>query len=218
MRACTTLVAAAVAVVAQQPPPSAYNVEWTTPTPEPGMSSDKRPTYQGAMPLGNGDLTALIWANVSAGGIQFSLSSSRSMSSYTELFKMGMTQVLLSPNPFTSSSLFNQTMDAATATVWLSMGGTAATPAATIAAYIDANANVLTLDISSPAGTSYNVTVNTFSVRPAQFTNHTVVWECSMGWNDPDVLLGAVPSGAGFQTGTAVIYHRNNLTSEGSFV
>src|SRR5687768_10316945 len=63
-----------------------YNVEWLEPTKEPGTNAAGNATYAGGMPLGNGDLVALAWPNVTAGGVAFYISKSDAMSSATELF------------------------------------------------------------------------------------------------------------------------------------
>ena len=57
-----------------------------------------RPTYAGAMPLGNGRTTALAWANVSAGGVGIYLGSQDAMASSTDLLKLALLQVALAPN------------------------------------------------------------------------------------------------------------------------
>lgn len=59
---------------------STFNVEWLTETSEPGHNEKNQPTYMGGMPVGNGDMTAYVWANVSAGGVQMYLQKSDAMS------------------------------------------------------------------------------------------------------------------------------------------
>lgn len=49
----------ATGFAAPLPSLSSYNLIWTTPSKEPGTSEDGKTTFIGAMPLGNGDLTAL---------------------------------------------------------------------------------------------------------------------------------------------------------------
>lgn len=93
---CVALLASVAASVVN------YNVEWTKPTIEPGKTQSGASTYQGAMPLGNGALTALAWPNVTSGGVGLYIGHQNAMSSWTELFKLGLVQIVLSPNPFSS--------------------------------------------------------------------------------------------------------------------
>jgi hypothetical protein len=86
--------------------------------------------YADSMPLGNGAFTASAWANVSAGGVSILLGHQNAHSSHTELFKLGLLTVALSPSPFLSGPFFSQTLDAATATVTVLAGGTSAATAA----------------------------------------------------------------------------------------
>ena len=69
---------------------SLFNVHWSTPTVEPGRTQGGLATYQGGMPVGNGRLTALVWANVSAGGFGAFFSHAEAHSSFTEIWKLGL--------------------------------------------------------------------------------------------------------------------------------
>jgi hypothetical protein len=74
-----------------------FNVAWPDDQPD-GTDGYGLPNFAGAMPLGNGALTALAWANVSAGGVGIYLGHQRAQSTHTELLKLGLIQVALSPN------------------------------------------------------------------------------------------------------------------------
>lgn len=91
-------------------------VTWTTVTAEPGRNEKKQPTFQGGMPLGNGDLAVLAWPNVSAGALQMYVAKADAHASDTMLFKLAMVTLAVAPNPF-QGSYFNQTLDMHTATV-----------------------------------------------------------------------------------------------------
>lgn len=54
------------------------------------------------MPLGNGRTTALAWANVTTGGVGIYLGSQEALSGQTELFKLALIQLSVTPNPFTT--------------------------------------------------------------------------------------------------------------------
>ena len=148
MRAFALLFAAAAA--AAPVAPSAFNVAWLSPTLEPGESTGGRATYEGAMPLGNGRTTALAWANVSAGGVGIYLGSQDAMSSATELFKLALLQVSLTPNPYAAGDHFNQTLDLATATVVVTLGGkNESSFVARLRIWIDANADSLRISVEA---------------------------------------------------------------------
>ena len=89
--------------------PSMFNVHWSSPSSGPGRTQKGLPTFQDAMPIGNGRVTALAWANTSIGGIGVYLGSQEAMSGQTDLFKLGHFQLAVTPNPFTPGADFNQT-------------------------------------------------------------------------------------------------------------
>ena len=144
---------------------------------EPGTTQGGFSTYQGSMPIGNGAFTALSWPNISNGGVGIMLGHQKAMSSATELFKLGLIQVSLSPNPFLQGAFFNQTLDIATATVIVYAGGSSfADYAVGIRVWIDANADALYVDIESGDGTSpYSLTTTIESVRPSAPYSYTPV-------------------------------------------
>jgi hypothetical protein len=65
-------------------PSYTYNPSWSSPSTGPGKTQGGKPTYQDAMPLGNGALTALAWANVTNGGAGLYIGHQQAMSSHTE--------------------------------------------------------------------------------------------------------------------------------------
>jgi alpha-L-fucosidase 2 len=174
-----------------------WTVNWLTPTTEPGRSQGGKSTYQGAMPLGNGRLTVLGWANATSGGIGFYLGHQDAMSSNTDLFKLALLQVSLSPSPFSQGSFFNQSLDLSTATLRLYAGGTSLSDYAVLfEAYVDANADQLLLSVASrdPSKT-YSLTATLSSTRPAaRWQQQESFADCAPVFNNPDVALDPLPA------------------------
>ena len=73
--------------------------------------------------MGNGRTTLLAWANVTSGGVGMYIGHQDAMSSNTDLFKMGLLQVAVSPNPFDHGPYFNQTLDMSIGCMLLHAGG-----------------------------------------------------------------------------------------------
>ncbi len=90
MRAALCLLAMAAATAGSSP----YNVHWSSPK-EFGVNEAGQQTYYSGMPVGNGDLVALVWPNMSAGGLQMYVRKADAMSSQTELFTIASVQVVL---------------------------------------------------------------------------------------------------------------------------
>lgn len=173
-----------------------FNPVWLSPTKEPGASQGGFPTYQGAMPVGNGAFTALAWANVSNGGVGVLLGHQSAMSSATELFKLGLIQVALTPNPFLSGPFFNQTLDISTATVLVYAGGSSlADHAVSFRVWVDANADGLYIDVASGDGTTpYALTASIESLRPSKPYTYSVPFaSCTPVGSQPDVFVDPVP-------------------------
>ena len=183
------LASAAAALAAAQ---AQYSVDFSSPSSGPGKTQGGKATYQDAMPLGNGALTALAWANATAGGAGLMLGHQNAMSSHTELFKLALVQITVTPNPFAAGAYFNQTLRLDTATVMIYMGGTGpADASALISVYADANSDALLVDISSPAGGAFSVTATVTSVRPSTpFTYRPAFGFCS------DVQTGITMNGS----------------------
>lgn len=186
--------------LAAPPDPTLYNVEWLTPTKEPGTTQGGLPTYQGALPLGNGATTALVWANVSAGGFGVYVGHQDAMSSWTELFKLARLEVLVDPNPFLSGTFFNNTLDLSSATVYLYAGGPGgnANAALQVALYVDANDDVLVASLASPSGTPFTLTASLISVRPPTVWSYSPPFAvCAAVSSQPDVFVDPLPAAAG---------------------
>jgi hypothetical protein len=152
---------------------------------------------QGSMPIGNGALTATSWANVTAGGIGVMLGHQAAQSSATELFKLGLVQVALSPNPFLAGAYFNQTLDVSSASVLVHAGGSSfADHAVTFRVWVDANADDLYVDVSARDGTTpYSLSVDVRSLRPAGvFTYDVQFGPCSSVSSQPNVFVDPVPT------------------------
>lgn len=77
-----------------------YDVVWTAPGAEPGMNAKQQPTYYSGLPIGNGDLVAYVWPNVSSGEVSMYVSKADAMASDTALFKLAKATLRISPDPF----------------------------------------------------------------------------------------------------------------------
>ena len=109
---------------------SKLDVSWDAPSPENTTAgwrgnyiNKNESTYADAMPLGNGDVAAMAWANVSAGGVGCYVRKADAMSNVTKLLTLALLQVSLTPNPFAGGHYFNQTLSLSTASVVLLAGG-----------------------------------------------------------------------------------------------
>ena len=194
LRACVFASAAAALARAQ----AQYSVDFMAPSTGPGKTQGGKATYQDAMPLGNGALTALAWANATAGGAGLMLGHQNAMSSHTELFKLALVQIAVTPNPFASGAYFNQSLRLDSATVQIYMGGTGpADASALISVYADANSDALLVDISSPAGGAFSVTATVTSLRPSTPFNYRPAFGwCSDVQSQPDVFVDPLPAAA----------------------
>lgn len=182
------------AASAAAPAAGAFAVTWLTPTAEPGKTEDGRASYAGSMPMGNGALTAAAWANTSIGGLSIYVGHQNAMSSATELFKLARIEVSLSPNPFSAGAFFNQTLDIESGTFHLWLGGSsAATALAHLRVWVDANADSLYVDVSTPAGSPVSLTARVLSVRPSAPWTYTPPFFCSSVNSTPDVLVDPLP-------------------------
>ena len=186
-----------------------FNVAWPDDQPD-GSDGYGLPNFAGAMPLGNGALTALAWANVSAGGVGIYLGHQRAQSTHTELLKLGLIQVALSPNPCAAAPgagagagaaapFFNQTADLSTGSVLVYCGGdSVAKSAALIRVWVDARtgSDTLFVDVSSPAGRAFSLSVRVSSTRPtdAQWVHADQFGTCGNVTSEPDVFVDPLPS------------------------
>ena len=148
------------------------------------------------MPIGNGALTATAWANVSAGGVGVMLGHQAAQSSATELFKLGLLQVALTPNPFSAGHYFNQTLDVSTASIIVHAGGTSyADRAITCRIWVDANADALYVDVAARDGvTPYSLTADVASLRPSEVFSYAVEFgPCANVTSQPNVFVDPIP-------------------------
>lgn len=192
------------------------NVEWLSYTPEPGQNNGKA-TYQGSMPIGNGAFTATAWANVSAGGVGVMMGHQAAQSSATELFKLGLLQLALTPNPFSTGPYFNQTLDVASASVIIHAGGSFfADRAVTFRVWVDANADALYVDIGARDGvTTYSLAATVASLRPRDPFSYAVQFgPCANVSSQPNVFVDPLPP----PIPAAISPHRSDAFSHASAV
>ena len=169
------LLAAAAAMPAHDV--SKFDVSWSTPSPENTKSGDCKygnyavnnaPSYADAMPLGNGDVVAMCWANASAGGIGLYVRKADAMDNVTGLLTLGLLQLELEPNPFSDGPYFNQTLSLATASVVILAGGSSfATHRVRLEARVDANQNVLFVSVVSADARQYSLRLTLTPARAA---------------------------------------------------
>lgn len=76
--------------------------------------------YQGGMPIGNGDVSVLAWANMTNNGVSFYLQKQDSVSKDGTPWKMGL--IHIKTDVKMTADKFNQTLDLQTATFILSWG------------------------------------------------------------------------------------------------
>lgn len=174
-----------------------WAVTWLSPSSAPGKTEGGKSTYQDGMPLGNGRTTVLAWANVTTGGIGFWIGNQDAMSSNTDLFKLALLQVSLSPNPFTQGTFFNQTLDVSTATITIHAGGTGLGDyAVLLTAYVDANSDTLMLTTASRDPTHlYSLSATLSSSRPPGVWQYKEGFaDCAPVFSNPDVALDPLPT------------------------
>jgi hypothetical protein len=118
------------------------------------------------------------------------------MSSHGELFKLGLLEVTLSPNPFTAGSFFNQTLDLSTATFSLYAGGTSLSDYAVLfTAWVDANSDGVLISVASrdPAAT-FSLAARVSSTRPAAQWNYRPAFGfCADISSQPDMYVDPLP-------------------------
>ena len=164
------------------------------------------PSYADAMPLGNGDVVAMCWANASAGGIGMYVRKADAMDNVTKLLTLGLLQLELSPNPFAAGPYFNQTLSLKTATVVVLAGGSSfTTHRVRLEARVDANQNVVYISVHAADAQQYSLRLTLTPARPA-----------ATDWAPPDagaeVLLDPAvlpPAMARGMADSLVTWHRN---------
>jgi len=85
---------------------STYNVVWESPSKD----------ASGAMPLGNGDIAAGVYA-IEDGDLYLLLSKNDAYTRHGDIFKTGRVRISLLPNPFEKGKSFRQTLDLQTGSV-----------------------------------------------------------------------------------------------------
>jgi hypothetical protein len=211
LRLALLAAACAASALAAPPSPTAFNVEWRSPSLGPGTTQGGVQTHKDGMPLGNGGMTVLGWsvANATAGpaagaGLSLYVGHQNAQSSMTELWRMGQVDVLLTPNPFASSAnpaapFYNQTLYLSTATLYLYLGGSSAADYnALLTAWVDATTDTLFITAAArdPASTTYSLSVTVTSTRPSTPWSYTVPFGvCAPAHAQPDVFVDPLPSG-----------------------
>ena len=115
---------------------------------------------------------------MTSGGVSIYLGSQEAMSAQTELFKLGLIELSLNPNPWIDGAHFNQSLDLATGTVNLQLG------AVRISVWVDANQDILRLTAEGP--TPFSIRVKSSSTRPADTTwNHGSAATCAPSQSNP---------------------------------
>jgi hypothetical protein len=198
-----SLCSAALPRAEPQPPPplprvlsGAYNVVWTSPTDESDAAY-----FRGGMPVGNGDVAALVWANVSAGGVGIYLSKQDALASDTSAYKLALLQVRLEPNPWPSAAApFRAELDLARAAVVISGAG------AELTVWVDAASS--TVFVNASTALPARATVSLTAVRPAGYAPYVAPWHCEAGVSAPDALVEALPPGLP-SPATLILFHAN---------
>ena len=198
-------------VISQHSISGYYNTEWLNETAETNENF-----FVGGMPLGNGDTAVLAWANATAGGVSLYVSKQNALASDASNFKIALLTVSLSPNPFSlGGSFFNQTLDISTGTVFLQVGGTAATPAASFSVWVDAVSNTAYVGIvGGEAKQLFTITAAMTPIRPNGYAAYAAPWQCTTTSSTPDVVVDPLPPTAPFPSAATLVILHENLPSD----
>ncbi|KAF4696388.1 hypothetical protein FOZ60_000840 [Perkinsus olseni] len=139
-------------------------VTWTNLSPEKDAT-----TYVNSMPIGNGGLAANVFVdnkNEREPIMGLLISDQRAWNEAGELMKVGKVTFSISPSPWTSgaSTPFKQVLNASTGTVLIDIGD----PPTRIVAYVDANHDILVVNISSPPKVSVTATAELLRPSPSK--------------------------------------------------
>ena len=139
--------------------------------------------------MGNGRTTLLAWANVTAGGVGMYIGHQDAMSSNTDLFKMGLLQVAVSPNPFALGPYFNQSLDMSLGCLLLHAGGSDfSSLALTLRCCVHALTDQITVTATAGSLSSlFNVSIEVSSTRPP------VVWQYKDAFAACDAVFRCAP-------------------------
>lgn len=193
---------------AQRAAAGAYNEVWLTPTLETNAHF-----FVGGMPTGNGDTQVLAWANATAGGMSLYVSKQNALASDSSNYKLVLLTLALTPNPFAlGGDFFNQTLDIASGTVLLHVGGTPSAPAATFAVWVDALSN--TAYVTAEGASPFTFVAQLTPVRPDGYAAYAAPWTCTTTSSSPDVAVDPLPSTAPFPSPATLVLLHENLASD----
>ncbi|MBU3666592.1 MAG: LamG domain-containing protein [Chthoniobacterales bacterium] len=116
---------------------------WTTPS----------TSSAGSMPIGNGDIGLNVWAQAD-GTIRTYIAKTDAWDASGRLLRLGGVDIAFSPNPFAGGD-FSQTLDAAAGQIVFKGGN-----GFEARLWVDANAPVIRVEASAPAGVSVSVKPN----------------------------------------------------------
>jgi alpha-L-fucosidase 2 len=185
-----------------------YNEVWLTPT-----SESSAQYFVGGMPLGNGDTQALAWANASSGGVSLYISKQNALASDASNYKLALLTLSMAPNPFSAGGYFNQTLDISTGTVYLSIGGSQSSPAASFSVWVDALSNSVYVQAQSPS-TPVSFSAELTPVRPNGYAAYAAPWKCTSTSSAPDVTVDPLPPSAPFPSPATLVVLHENLPSD----
>ncbi|MGN0053083.1 MAG: DUF5703 domain-containing protein [Bacteroides sp.] len=135
---------------------STYNVCWDTPSTSGSLE---------CMPIGNGDITANVWAE-KEDDLLFYISKSDSWSEATRLLKIGRVRIHLTPNPLATCTRFRQTLQLPDGSIQLSLHGQHGEQR--IRMWVDANHPAIRIEIHSDK--DIEISCTTELLRPQPFT------------------------------------------------
>ncbi|HEY4415770.1 MAG TPA: DUF5703 domain-containing protein, partial [Verrucomicrobiae bacterium] len=108
-----------------------YNVTWSSP----GTNEND------SMPIGNGDVTANVWTETN-GDLVLLVAKSDALSEWGKFVKLGRVRVQLSPNPFTGTTDFTQTLHLENGSIEIKNGDNR------LQIWVDANHPVIRIEAS----------------------------------------------------------------------
>ena len=155
--------------------PDSYDVEWQSP------SEDCR----GSMPLGNGEVAINAWIEKD-GSLLLYLARSDAWDEYGRLFKLGRVRFRLQPSPDTSRE-FRQRLRLRDATMVACWGG--AEQAVTIQVWVDAEASVVHIEMTSARPTRATAILEPWRIQPVEI-QHLEVSDVLMDREHPEGKRG----------------------------
>ena len=190
---------------ASAPDPARHALSWLSPTPFDGKN------YADGMPLGNGRVVVLAWANVSTSGLDFYLRSPQALHSDTQVYTIARVAVAITPNLCsTGARFFNQTLHLEDASVTVHCGGTSlADYALALKVFVDAGSDAVVITAASGDGRApFSLAASLTSVRPAARFSYGLDFQCDSSHSGPDVLLALPPPAP---PGNVALYHLNDV-------